>query len=473
VSEFVSFIQRSNWVRRSGFLAFCWALFFFHPRVVAQESRSNELRLISEPIGYTDVIDAFDKDDPFDLNFGFGYQITEKSGTIWREERVAASSDAVHHDIAKHTHSLHQLNFGLEVGLYRDLMFYTRMPVVISDTREIEPIHSEDQTRQVTADSEGSETDAVDVVLFELPFASATRSGIPEIDFGLAWGITNQFRTPHLPTWVVRLESRFSVGEVLKPSCREVTAGLECDRSPGLSSGYHALRFESRTSYRYRYLEPYLGLALQFQWVGLAGYYFLPRLEDGARVSSEDVVNSRPPDEWETALGIAFVPWEAPADYQRFVIDLQLNAIYVTSGRDRSPLFDVLGTSTADALVSTQSELVDPDSKGRAGDAPFYGLTDVQSHARLNLRMALIMQAARYLRLMLGIGFGFETDHLLTATDKCVVDDDADSDNADPRCPDGGVLNRNYRDVIDRAGQRFGLGGNLTVDAFVHALGTF
>ncbi len=83
------------------------------------------------------------------------------------------------------------------------------------------------------------------------------------------------------------------------------------------------------------------------------------------------------------------------------------------------------------------------------------------------------MQTARYLRLMLGIAFGFETAHLLTATDKCVDDDDADSDNADPRCPDGGVLNRNYRDVIDRAGQRFGLGGNLTVDVFTQALGTF
>lgn len=474
MSEFIFFMQRSIRVRRAFVLALLCPLFLFRTAVCAQNSNPNNARLIFEPIGYTDVIDAFDGNKPFDFNLGVGYLFTEKSGTIWREERVNASSDTTHRDIAKHTHALHELLFGLEAGLYRDLMFYTRMPVVISDTREVKPIHSDGQTLQINVDGVGNAVEDGNVGLFELPFTSATRSGIPEIDFGLAWALSNQFRTPYLPTWVVRLESRFSVGEVLKPSCQKSVEGLACDRSPGLTSGYHALRFESRSSYRYRYLEPYVGVAFQFQWAGLASYYFLPRLgENGPRVSSDDVVHSGPPDEWESVLGIAFVPWEDPVEYQRFTIDLRLNAVYVTSGRDRSPLFDVLGTSMADPLYEAQIELIDPDGEARAGDAPFYGLTDVQSHARFKLSTALIMQTARYLRLMLGLGFGFETAHLLTATEKCVVNGDAENAQVDSRCPDGGVLNRNYRDAIDRAGRRFGLGGNLIVDVFTRALGTF
>jgi len=451
----------------------CWAFVASDSRVFAQESKWNKAGLIPKPIGYTDVVDAFFEDDPIGLNFGFGYQMTESNGTIWREEHASGRSNA-RQDIAEHIHSVHQLLFGIDVGLYRDLMFYTRIPVVISDKREIKPIHSDDQTRQVTVDGGGSESETDDDVLFSLPFTAAIRSGIPQVDFGLAWGITNQFRTPYLPTWVIRLEGRFSFGKILKPSCQEKHDDLSCNRSPGITPGYHAIRLESRTSYRYRYLEPYLGVAYQYQWAGLASYYFLPRLgQDGARVNPDEVDNSGPPDEWETILGVAFVPWEDPVDYQRFVIDLQLNALYVTPGRDRSPLFDVLGTSKADALYKTQIELLDPDSGGQAGDAPFYGLTDVQSHARFTFHTALTWQAARYLRLMLGVGIGFDTAHLLTATDKCVGDGDADSENADPRCPDGGVFNRNYRDAIDSAGRRFGLGGNLNLDIVTQAIGAF
>lgn len=473
MSEFVSFVGRPNRARRLVFWALLWVVIPFDSRVFAQESKSNGVGLIPEPIEYTDIIDAFVEDDSFDLNLGFGYQMTENNGTIWREERASSGSDG-HQDIAEHTHSLHQLVFRLEVGLYRDLMFYTRMPVVISDRREIKPINSDDQPQQVTLDSEGSGSETDDVVLFELPFTAAIRSGIPQVDFGLAWGITNQFRTPHLPTWVILLEGRFSFGKILKPSCQERDEALSCNRSPGITEGYHAMRLESRTSYRYRFLEPYLGLACMFQWAGLASYYFLPRLgQDGARTSADEVDYAGPPDELETVLGVAFVPWEDPTDFRRFVIDLQANAVYVTSGRDRSPLFDVLGTSKANELDKTQIDMIDPDSEGQAGDAPFYGLTDVQSHARFTLRTALTLQTDSYLRFRLGVGIGFETAHLLTATDKCVGDGDSDSENADPRCPDGGAFNRNYREAIDRAGQRFGLGGNLYLDVVTQAIGTF
>ncbi|MBN1654610.1 MAG: hypothetical protein JXA30_12640 [Deltaproteobacteria bacterium] len=475
MNKLVSPIPRS--IRRKPVVPFLSVsvLLFFPAGLLAQEITPGDPDLIFEPIGYTDVIDGFEVDDSFDLNISLKYLATHSDGTIWREQRAPATSEADHRDIAKFIHMVHQLVFGLEVGIYSDLMAYSRLPIVLSDTRELSSIGSRDPVRVVNVESSASAAGQESVVLFGLPFVAPVRSGIPEIDLGIAWGITNQYRAPYLPTWVVRLESRWSVGEVLRASCDKPSAALDCHGSPGITSGYHGLRLESRTSYRYRYLEPYLGAALQLQWAGLSSYYFLPSLEqDGDRVRSDEVINSGPPDEIEAVVGLSILPWEYPGDFQRFILDFRFNAVWVTEGRDRTPLFDALGASRAEPLAGTQIELLDPTDEARAGDAPFYGLTDVQSHARFGARMALIMQAARYLRLMIGMGLGYTTPHLLTATKKCVLDRSmSEGEDPDPRCPDGGVLNRNYRDAIDRAGQRFGLGGNLTVDVFTQALGTF
>jgi len=44
-----------------------------------------QLRLMREPHSYVDVVDAFDDDDPFDINITLGFRHVREWGTIQRE----------------------------------------------------------------------------------------------------------------------------------------------------------------------------------------------------------------------------------------------------------------------------------------------------------------------------------------------------------------------------------------------------
>ena len=44
-----------------------------------------QLRLMREPHSYVDVVDAFDEDDPFDINITLGFRHVREWGTIQRE----------------------------------------------------------------------------------------------------------------------------------------------------------------------------------------------------------------------------------------------------------------------------------------------------------------------------------------------------------------------------------------------------
>ena len=47
------------------------------------------LRLMHETISYTDVVDAHDGPDPFDLNVHFGYTRVRDTAAVYREQTAA------------------------------------------------------------------------------------------------------------------------------------------------------------------------------------------------------------------------------------------------------------------------------------------------------------------------------------------------------------------------------------------------
>src|SRR5689334_11644984 len=50
--------------------------------------KAGEPRILAEPGEVTDVVDAFDGDDPFDLHLTIGYQYTSKASHIRRETYI-------------------------------------------------------------------------------------------------------------------------------------------------------------------------------------------------------------------------------------------------------------------------------------------------------------------------------------------------------------------------------------------------
>jgi hypothetical protein len=97
---------------------------------------ASEPRLMSETGEITSVVDAFDKDDPFDLNLILGFQQTWKHANIRRETTLnqPGLSDgnfvAATENVASYSQQISTLDVGADVGIYRDLALILRLPKI-------------------------------------------------------------------------------------------------------------------------------------------------------------------------------------------------------------------------------------------------------------------------------------------------------------------------------------------------------
>jgi len=402
--------------------------------------------LLAQPTGYTNVLDAFDGTELPDLSVTLGFRRTHSLLNIARESfDEDRQIGGKYRPVARSEQLTHALSLELAAGVYRDLMVFVRLPLVLSDKRSLaHPASADpDATRSEPVDASGTLDPAQRGTLFNHNARSATRSGIPGLDFGLAWGVTNQYRTAYLPTWVLVLESRVGLGEVLRPCL----ADANC--SAGVNRGTWLISLDSRWSYRFTWFEPYLGLRYAREWATSASSRFTPS-------GVPDDVDTSLPSVLELTLGAALMLWEDRARFQRIALDLRGQAAYVSAGRDYSPLFDVLGASTSMQLSAAQ--------RGD-GLVPFYGLTRVDAHAQMRAELSVSAQAAQYVQFRLGMSLMHMTPHLVTGAPAC------ESSPAGP-C-EGGRTNPLYRAAIDLPGQRFMLLGNLSYDLFASATGQF
>ena len=386
--------------------------------------------LLSEPTDFTRVLDAFERGALPDVSIALSYRRTDLNATIEQEASVPGHTISGSYVPVARSHQItNALSLELGVGLFRDLMVFTRLPLVLSDTRSLSAAQGGVAVPE----------------LFDLPYKSTTRSGVQGLDFGVAWGVANQYRTPYLPTWVVSVETRVGLGKLLRP-CSDAAA---C--TSGLNRGTATIELGSRWSYRVHWIEPYLGLRYVHEWATAASENFAPHGD------LPGYVDSSPPNMQELTLGAAFVAWEDRARFQRLSIDVRGFAEYISAGRDYSSLFDALGTST-------NSQLTAPYVSG-AGAVNFNGLTNVASHARVAAEFALATQAARYIRFRLGVALSHVTAHLLTDASPCGAD-------VDGTCATERV-NLLYRPIIDMPGQRFLQSAALGYDLFANATGEF
>jgi hypothetical protein len=256
---------------------------------------------------------------------------------------------------------------------------------------------------------------------------------------------------PHLATWVLIMDFSADTGAVMQP-CLD---GQSCE--PGISRGTTRFKLESRWSYRYRYIEPFIGVSHTFEWVSAGESVFHP----GG--SAAGVVDEGPPSVSEGTLGAAVIPWEDRVRHQRFEVDVHGTAALTTAGRDFSPLFDALGKSDSAYLTTSNSSA--------SGRVPFGGATSVEAHARLGLETRVVMQAARYVRFALGFGLAYVTPHLITGAPAC-AGETAVVDSGTGLC-DTGLANPVYRAAIDAPGKRFRLASEVALRLQIAATAQF
>ena len=487
-------------------------------RALADEPRkATEPPVMREPSEIVQVADAFDDDDIFDLHLSLGYEHSWRNGKIYRETSAPQLSTGdftpSNMNVAKYSQDVGRLNTRADIGVYKDIAVVIRMPVILSDDRSLEQNGGGLQSTTL-AGAPGEQ-------LFSLPFKSPSRSGIEYLALGMDFGLMNQARNPNKPTWVLGGEVRVNVSEPMH-ACNNAPANLnqtvappgqvKCaspndmnrdgvggqvtttdtgvpgqklvldegaagQRKPGVSRGTTGLAFHTFVSRRVKYIEPYGGFDVLFEFPTTGSDFHATDLKGS-------LVN-HPPLRGTMTVGMAIMPWEIRDAFQRLTIDLRFAGTYVSEGRDYSELFDALGSSDAPSLRSPQfaSYMANPDPTS-SGQYPsivdpnsqkvyFTGLTDVQQHGEYTFSAHTTYQAGEYVKFNVGGGYTLIQSHFISFDQACNPAFTGDPGAAGPcRTSTGsasGIPNPNYRKVIDDPGRRFKVDGSNGFDAWISA----
>ncbi|MGO9833812.1 MAG: hypothetical protein ACLP1X_06325 [Polyangiaceae bacterium] len=446
---------------------------------------AREPRLMSETSEITTVADAFDKDDPFDLNLVLGFQQTWKHASIRRETQLFQPGLATGNfipateNIATYSSKESTLLVGADVGLYRDLALILRVPVILGWSQSLGDLNGSAAVAPfLLADPSGGQ-------LFSVPFSSPTRSGVDYIAAGLDWAIYNQQRDDTKPTWVIGIEGRLAVGSPLH-ACNATAgySGVECpdpvtgqNRSPGISRGMDTVIGKSIWSRRFGYIEPYSGFWVQAE--------FPQASSDFGKWDPQSNLERTPPLLGSFALGFEVIPYERRDEFQRLSADFRFMGTYHSPGRDYSELFDALGSSQAASLrvPNPGGYMAGPNGTGSVVNPNlekvyFSGITEEQAFGSFKVSAAATWQAGEYIKFTLGSAVGYAQPHLVTAADSCNPNITGSAAQAGPCLnPQSmavqGVPNPDHRDVIDLPGHRFSVDDTTTIDLWVMGIVMF
>jgi hypothetical protein len=441
-----------------------------------------EPRLLRESGENTTVIDAFDRDDPFDANLSIGFRQTWKSANIRRESNLQQPGLATggftpaNENVAAYSQSLSILDIGGSIGIFRDLAFSVHLPLILSDSRELTGLDGSERNPQRLQDSQGDQ-------LFSVPFKSPTRSGIDWISLALDYAIFNQTRDDTKPNWVIGGEWRPSIGERLH-ACND-NAQNKCPdpqnpngpgRDPGISRGMHGLIVHTIFSRRFGYVEPYTGFRMQAE---------LPQSNSDFGKTSDlrGTLLNNPPIVGTITIGTEVFPYENREAFQRLSLDFKLRGSYHSPGREYTELFDALGSSQARSLRNPNpaSYRAGPDGFTSVADPNgpkvyFTGITDQQAFGSFGGSAGVTWQTGEYVKFHAGFGLTHVQSHLITAADACDPGTRSDAGASGP-CRTGaptaaggtvtGLPNPNHRQSIDLPGRRFSVDDTLLVDLWL------
>jgi hypothetical protein len=490
----------------------------------ADEPRqAGEPRMLSEPGEVTNVIDAFDGDDVFDLHLTLGYQYAWKRAHIRRETTIGSAANpglstggftGSNMNVATYEENTSRLNTRADIGLYKDIALFFRMPIILSNDRKLTDLNgSANQQSVVLA---GGPNDGAP--LFTLPFNSPQRSGVEYLAVGVDFGFMNQYRDPTKPTWIGGVEARFSVGEPMhacnaafaeKPETGPIRCAYPSDvnrngigragdvpgidegnfvgyPSPGITRGTTGLEFHSTISKRIKYIEPYTGFRALFE--------FPQAKSDFGSTDLKGALVAHPPLQGWVYVGLQVIPWEQRESFQRVTFDGRVGASYRSEGRDYSELFDALGSSSALSLrrPAYAAYMADPAMPGGTivdtGSQRVYftGITDVSAYASIRASFSVTWQAGEYIKFTAGGGLTRDQSHLITADQACNSDASGSIGQSGPCRVEtpatattpgsvraSGIPNPHYRPTINAVGRRFRTDDSNLWDAWIMGIVMF
>ncbi len=467
----------------------------------------------SQAAEVTRVASSFDEGNPFDLHFGVGYDFEFKKAAILREW-----SDGTTNHIARDLlfrQQRHTVLPKLEIGLYKDIAVYVALPVVVSDNRsyafdqEADPCVYSDQVNATnpvaTCVNHMNSTSIRDGIIprtgfdatdtsdpynqfagtdTETIFKGPTRRGIDQIQVGLKFGLLNQARLSHMPTWILGLEGRFAIGKPMTFSRDIINDDPSGNHRVG--RGVHELGVWTALSRRYRFLDPFF-TAYWYQAIRAGNTEFRNFSGQG----SQTKIN--PQSLTGFSFGTEIVPFERKAKSKKVAIELRGLAQLRYNGRGYSEAWELLadspalvGTSSPGTGSCTQQDInkvtqyaktnpEDPNyiaNSGSTGCETFNGITDLQDFATFGIRGGLNAQLSKFASLSFGVQAMTNTRHFITMAGR---GDSSASPGGDPERVDANTIEVNpvRRDVIDNVGRRYLVDDVWSVTGYFRFLLTF
>ncbi len=449
--------------------------------------------MLAESARYVDVVDSFDAGSTFSFRLGAGYLYTHRTATIERELRTSdpmtGQGTVQFGRVGDYVENTHTFLVNGQIGLYHDLALTFGVPIVLSNTREIRSLSDAGPLEGNALTRDGWSQNGQPTSLFNTPFSSPTRSGIDQLRVGLAWSILSQHRSRANPTWTVRFEWRPPVGSDLhacsaspqpgavacpapssvpsQPPAGTTNATTAATRptsagGPGISRGLHGIFFQTALSRRFGFVEPYASLDMLAEF---------PSRDTPFRYLDTPYgqLANFPPLQASFVVGAEIIPWENRETWQRLVIDLRARGTYRSQGRDYSPLYDALGSSSSRPLNAPgcPSNVRNPDGSCQPGrEVYFDGLTTVQSYMAFAGQLTVGIQPTKAVRIDLGAGLTWVAPHLITATDACNPGETVPAEHPEWRggCVNDSAPDPTHRAVIDQAGGRFRTNNEVLFD---------
>ncbi len=502
--------------------------------LATEPRKATEPRIMAEPGEVTNVVDAFDTEhgNPFDLHLTLGFQQTWGGGKIRRETALSQpglstgrfTSDTM--NVATYKESTARLNTRLDVGVYKDIALYLRMPLILSRSQELSDLDGSEKNQATVLAGAYDPVTGSREQLFRLPFKSPTRSGIEYLALGFDLGIFNQARDSTKPTWVFGFEGRFpwlsspmhacgstmglnqkspqvecahqadvdrdgNGGVVVGPDGAPLEGRSVAARKPGVGRGTTALEIHSIMSRRVKYVEPYGGFRAVIEFPQSDSDY-------GEVKGADGILTAGPPLQGWMIVGVQIIPWEVKEQFQRLTFDLRFTGSYRSEGRDYSPLYDALGSSDARTVrypgysgyrLGTGVD-GQPTSVVNPGSQRVYvtGLTDVAAHGSFQLSGSVLFQAGEYIKFQVGLGYTHVQGHLITGDQPCNPNFKDDVSKSGP-CKSTstttsggstkssnsatGIPNPLYRPAYDAVGSRFKIDDMSLWDGWINAIVMF
>jgi hypothetical protein len=462
----------------------------------------------------TRIATAAEEDNPFDFHFGASYAFDYKKAAILREF-TQDGANRLGRDLMYYQQR-QTVNVAMEIGIYRNLSLYVELPVVVADNRAYafdqesgDCVYPEDITPTGSLGSSDincvNKTNSSTIRDGILPrngfdarnpasayteftsedtsriFNGPTRKGIDQLHVGIKYGILDQDKQPHLPTWILGVEGRFAIGRPMEFS-RNIAIDEPLSNS-AVGRGTHELGAWTALSRRYRFLEPFFG----------AHWRYAFRASETTFQKFDNMGVSNPQSTTGLYVGAEFIPWENKAKQQKFSITLMGTADLKYGGRAYSEVWELLADSPAlvgtyapgegqcnvqEALAFAGTNPADPvgfydaaNAAPNSGDCqPFSGITDVDDFARFGLRAAMNFHLGKYARLNFGADVKTDTQHFLTNANR--GDPEA---FGDPNIVEGDEVGVNpvRRDVVDNVGRRYAISNVFNVVGFTNFLLTF